>query len=305
MIRLTRLRELDLDAPLTTGRGAYISAASGLVRVGGWLYVVADDEHHLGVFEVESAAPGSVMELLPGELPVAKKDRKRAKPDFESLLRLPPFEGCPDGALLALGSGSRPNRRRGALLALDPLGRLSGVPRVVTLDALYQRMQRDFPELNIEGAVVVERELWLLQRGGKSGSANACLRFPLDAFLALLGDGTEMAIDPRSTQLLDLGAIDGLPLCFSDATLMPDGALLFSAITEDTENSYEDGRCGGAAIGILAADASIRILGRVDPGLKIEGIEARFHADRIELLLVTDDDDPDKPSALYAGTIEL
>ncbi len=304
MIKLTKLRELDLPAPIQPGRGAFISAASGLVRVGGWLYVIADDENHLGVFEVGSDLPGRVVELLPGELPIKKKERKPAKPDFESLLQLPAFPGYPDGALLALASGSRPNRRRGVLIALDSQGRITGEARALALDPLYQRMQRHFPELNIEGALVLGPELWLLQRGGKSGAANACLRFPLDTFLALLSGATD-SIDPRAVHLHDLGAIDGLPLCFSDATLMPDAALLFCAITEDTENSFEDGRCGGAAIGILAADASIRMLGRVDPGLKIEGIEARCYADRIELLLVTDDDDPEKPSALYAGTIAL
>lgn len=305
MIALTKLRELDLRAPIQPSRGAFISAASGLVRVGDWLYVIADDEHHLGIFEVGSDQPGRVVELLPGALPIKKKERKSVKPDFESLLRLPSFLGYPDGALLALGSGSKANRGRGVLIALDALGRISGDARVLALAPLYQRLQRDFPELNIEGAVVIKRELWLLQRGGKSGAANACLRFSLDAFLALLSDGADVALEPRSIQILDLGAIDGLPLCFSDATPMPDAALLFSAITEDTENSFEDGYCSGAAIGILAADASVRILGRVDPGAKIEGIEALYFSDRIELLLVTDDDDPAKPSALYAATIDL
>jgi len=304
MIHLQKRRALDLREPIQAGRGAFISAASGLVRAGGWLYVIADDEHHLGVFEVDSERPGEVVELLPGALPVPPKARKQEKPDFESLLRLAAFARFPNGALLALGSGSRPNRRRAALIALDALGAVTGSARIITLDAFYARLQRDFPELNIEAAEIVDQELWLLQRGGKSGSANACLRFGLDEFLALLG-GQTGALEPRSVQILDLGEIDGLPLCFSDATLMTDDKLLFTAITEDTENSYEDGRCGGAAIGILASDGSVRMLGRVDPDLKIEGIEARIYPDRIELLLVTDDDHPEKPSALYAATITL
>lgn len=304
MIYLHKLRELDLRAPIQVGRGAFISAASGLVRAGAWLYVIADDEHHLGIFEADGRLPGRVIELLPEVLPVDKKPRKKHKPDFESLLRLPAFAGHAHGALLALGSGSRPNRRRVALIALDALGALVGSARIIALDAFYERLQRDFAELNLEGAAVVGEELWLLQRGGKSGAANACIRIGLDAFLGMLSESS-VTIEPRSVQILNLGEIDALPLCFSDAKLFPEGALIFTAITEDTENSYQDGRCGGAAIGILDADASVRMLGRVDPGLKIEGIEVRLCSDRIELLLVTDDDDPEKPSALYAAQIPL
>ena len=49
-LSLQRLRELDLEAPSEPGRPAFVSAASGLVCVGNYLYVVADDELSLGVF---------------------------------------------------------------------------------------------------------------------------------------------------------------------------------------------------------------------------------------------------------------
>jgi hypothetical protein len=302
-IQLTKLRDLDLAAPIQAGRGAFISAASGLVRAGGWLHVIADDEHHLASFEVGTTRPGRVFELLPGTLPVPKNARKQDKPDFESLLRLPAFSAHAHGALLALGSGSRPNRRRAALVGLDALGAIAGSPQVIALEPFYERLQRDFPELNLEAAAVVGDELWLLQRGGKSGAANACIHVVLDAFLELL-HGPARALEPRAVQILDLGEIDGLPLCFSDATLLADSTVLFTAITEDTDNSFEDGRCGGAAIGILAADGSMRMLGRALPTVKMEGIDARRYADRIEVLLVTDDDDPEQASALYAAQID-
>jgi hypothetical protein len=50
-IQPAHLRDLLL-APHQHPRGQpHLSAASGLVRVGPWLYVVADDEHHLGVID--------------------------------------------------------------------------------------------------------------------------------------------------------------------------------------------------------------------------------------------------------------
>jgi len=69
--------------------------------------VVADDELHLGVFHATDAGPGHLMRLFPGRLPHPKAARKARKPDAEALTRLPPFAGCPHGALLAIGSGSK------------------------------------------------------------------------------------------------------------------------------------------------------------------------------------------------------
>ena len=114
MITLTKVRQLDLSAA-TPGRPLYLSAASGLVCLRSFNYVVADDELHLGVFRANSNEPGHLVRLFEGELPAGNADRKKQKADFEALALLPTFGNYPDGALLALGSGSRPNRRLGAL----------------------------------------------------------------------------------------------------------------------------------------------------------------------------------------------
>src|SRR5262245_3621265 len=111
MITLKRLRELDVSPSTDTETTKYLSAASGLARAGSFLYVVADDELHLGVFGAGDTNPGRLIRLLDGELPAAKAERKKQKPDFESLTLLPASAEYPYGAILALGSGSRPNRR--------------------------------------------------------------------------------------------------------------------------------------------------------------------------------------------------
>lgn len=56
MLRLTKLRELTLPMPPQADRPRHLSAASGLVGVGEFLYVVADDENHLGVFSAAGDA---------------------------------------------------------------------------------------------------------------------------------------------------------------------------------------------------------------------------------------------------------
>lgn len=50
MITLTKIRELNLAGSATTGRPLHLSAASGLACIQCYIYVVADDEIHLGVF---------------------------------------------------------------------------------------------------------------------------------------------------------------------------------------------------------------------------------------------------------------
>src|SRR5688572_23183189 len=114
-MKLSKVRDLTVDDASQPGRPSHVSAASGLVRVGNTLYVVADDELHLGVFPAGGHAPGHLLRMRPGDLPGAPKARKKAKPDFEALAYLPALDQFSQGALLALGSGSRKGRCLGVL----------------------------------------------------------------------------------------------------------------------------------------------------------------------------------------------
>src|SRR6185436_10575232 len=117
-------------------------------------------------------------------------------------------------------------------------------------------------------------ELRLLQRGSRRG-ANAVIRFHLPAVLDSLQDGSEIgAIAPFSTQWFDLGSIDGIALCFTDGAALPDGAMVFTAVAENTDDSYNDGPCAGAAVGIADRKGQLRCLLRLGHPLKIEGVEA-------------------------------
>ena len=133
MQRLEPVRLLTLKRAPAPGLHAFLSAASGLVRAGKFLYVIGDDLHHLGAFRAGSHAPGTLVRLFAGTVSADKKERKKQKPDLEALTRLPAFAEYAHGALLAIGSGSRRNRRMGALLGLDAHGAVRGSPHVVDL----------------------------------------------------------------------------------------------------------------------------------------------------------------------------
>jgi len=300
MIALAKVRQLDLSAA-TPGRPLHLSAASGLVCLDSFSYVVADDELHLGVFRANSQEPGQLLRLFEGELPSGSADRKKQKADLEALTLLPRFEGYPHGALLALGSGSRPNRRLGAVIGLDAHGAVRGIPRVVDCSHVLASIDREVPGTNIEGAVVSGAELRLFQRGNQRGSRNAIVRFQLSAFLEALASGQTAPLTPLAIDTFDLGQIDGFPLCFTDAAALPDGTMVFTAVAESTDDNYNDGACAGAAVGIVGRD--LQCLFRLDCAHKVEGVDARVEGDVIRLLLVTDADDFEIPAALYSATI--
>ena len=302
MITLKKIRDLNV----MPGKGleiTHLSAASGLLRAGSYLYVIADDELHLGIFPASGLEPGKLVRLFDGALPMPKVERKVEKPDLEALTLLPPSADFPHGSMLALGSGSTQNRHRGVLLGLDAQGALSGEPKIVDLSSVFSCLS-SLRELNIEGAAVCGDEMRLFQRGSKGNSPNSIIRFSLAAFLAALNDTSDRAIEPLAIQSIDLGGIDGVPFTFTDAVALPNGEVVFTAVAEDTADSYNDGPCAGAVIGILDCESRVRRLLRLGVPLKIEGVDARAEGHNLSLLLVTDADDPSIPAGLFSATMD-
>lgn len=303
--RLTLVRSLHLAAGSQPGRRAHVAAASGIVSVGDFRYVIADDEHHVGVFARRGQAAGRLVRVRSGRLPLGQKARKRRKPDFEAITAFPAFGRCPGGALLLLPSGSRPNRCLGALLPLASDGSLSGDVRTVDLRAIYRAIGTAFP-LNIEGAFVQGAHLALMQRAHKHSAVNARIRIALVPLLdALANDRPPSRSALFDIQTFALGAIDGVPLGFTDAAALPSGGFAFTAVAEDTDNAYDDGGCVGAAIGIVDRHDRIVAQWRLQPPLKVEGIEAIVSGRRARIDVVTDADDAEAAARLLTTSIAL
>lgn len=305
MIAITELRALDVSAGRPSKQPFYISAASGLVCIGSKIYVVADDELHLGVFSADVPEPGRLIRLFAGDLPSIKAERKRQKPDLEAITFVPAFEDFSHGALLAIGSASRPNRKRGVLLGLDARGEVCGSPEELDMSPILGPLHQAFADLNIEGAIVVGDELRLFQRGNKRHTDNAIICYSLNRILDGLRRSDADTIAPSAIWRLDLGSIEGIPLCFTDASALPSGDMVFCAVAEDTEDAYHDGRCVGAAIGIADGNGHLSSLHRLERPYKVEGISARLENDAIDLLLVTDADNPAIPAKLLSASFAL
>lgn len=302
MLRVETLRPLVVHDPAGAAGFGHLSAASGLVCLGTLACVVADDEHHLGVFDLASDGPGRLVRLFDADLPAAHDERKAAKPDLESLLALPAFAGHPHGALLALGSGSRNTRYRAALLPLAAGDRPAPPARVLDLAPLLTPLQAHFPALNVEGAFIVGATLCLLQRGNRGAPINACIAFAWNEIERWLG-GAGAAPTAISITTFELGAIDGVPLGFTDGAAWPAGGWVFCAAAEDTTDSYADGACAGSVVGLVNAAGKITRLEPLSLACKAEGIAAAIEGERIALRLVTDADDRSAPAQLLSATL--
>ena len=303
MLIIEHLRDLTLDRHTHTPGQRHLSAASGLVCAHGRAYVVGDDEHALAVF-CDGDAPGHTVPLFKGKLAAGKKARKQRKPDTETLLLLPASHAWPHGALLTLGSGSRPQRCRAACIALGADGEPLTPARQLDLTALYNPLRQRFDDLNIEGAFISHRELVLLQRGHQGGSPNASVHYPLTAMLRWL-HGLGPAPAPQRIRRHRLGQVEGVPLTFTDAAALPDGRWVFTAVAEATDDSVADGACVGSAVGVMTAQGKVQALFAVPGREKVEGIAARLAGRTFDLCLVTDADDPRIASRLLRSSFAL
>jgi hypothetical protein len=297
LLRTEYLRDLTLDAACHPRGQAHLCAASGLVCEHGRAYVVADDEHHLAVFR-DLTTPGVLHRIRSGDLPPHERARKRRKPDLEALLALPPaWTGDP--LLLALGSGSRPNRCSGFALSLDRRGTPSARVHAFDLTALYRPLKAQLGGLNIEGAMAIGDRLVLLNRGGREGLPNAALNMPMAELLSALAGHAVSATKPH-VQHFELGALEGVPLGFTDGAARPDGSWLFSAAAEHSADSVADGPCRGSVVGEVSSRGELVALRRLAGTAKLEGIALQPNG--ASICIVTDNDDPARSAQLLRAT---
>jgi hypothetical protein len=300
-LELRRLRDLDLDRPPAVGAPAHVASASGIVRRGEFAYVIGDDMLDLAVFELAGGDPGRLVPALSGAAPADPEERARHKPDLEALTALPPVESQPYGGLLGLGSGSKPDRDRGFFTPFGADGSLEGDARTIDLHPAYELLRSELGGINIEGAAVFEDSLWLFHRANRGDGANAVAEFTLADLSRTLGG--DQVIDPeelRTVRRYDLGAIEDVPLCFSDATMLSDELVCFTASAE-----RDDGAILGSVVGTIEAGGEVQRLRTIDRRWKVEGVDATVDTGMISFLFVCDQDDPDEPSPLLSATMPV
>lgn len=264
-----------------------LSAASGLVLRGDLAFVLGDDRSGLDRLRLADGRPLAPIPLLAGTSEAVLS--KAVKPDLEALADLG------ERGLLALGSGSRPNRERA--FRVHPRGVRFGV-QAIDLSPLYARLRRDIGALNIEGAVLLGDDLVLAHRGVGASEPSCLVR--LDA--AMLFDRAPdlwPAAALLDIRAISLGQLDGVALGLTDLATSPDGRLHYLAAAEATADAYLDGPCRGSVIGCLDEQGQARTLARLRPDVKAEGLAFRRREAQADCwLVVTDADDPARRATL-------
>lgn len=298
---LDRLRDLDLDLDPGGVLPPHVASASGVARRGRNVYVIGDESHHLARFDLTDGRPGTLHQALSGEVPTDPEERAKHKSDLEALTVLPPSASSPYGLLLGLGSGSGEGRDRGFGWHLDADGSLRGDPQEVDLSPAYDVLRERIGDLNIEGAAVRGQELLLFHRGNDDAGRNAVARLALGRALESLEDDLRIDVDEiAGLDAYELGQLDGVDLCFSDATPLGDGLVVFTASAEDSEGSIH-----GSVIGLLDDEGEVQRLRRIDRRWKVEGVHATTDTGVLDLLFVCDQDDPDTPSPLLGAAMPI
>jgi hypothetical protein len=292
-------------------RPAHVRAASGLTWVGDRLAVIQDDASFLALVDPETGL-AQAFPLPAGTDGTRQFDdvrgNKARKMDLEAVALVPAAEGV---LLAAFGSGSLEPRETIVLVSFAR----PASPRIVVhaASAFYARLRAATgfagSEMNVEGALYIDGALRLFGRG--NGAVVGDLR-PINASCDVLWTDLVAHLEhpstvrppvPREITQYDLGALDRVPLGFTDATRGRNNAVLYAATAESSPDATRDGEVRGSAIGTIdpgARTARWTTL-RDETGQpfvgKIEGLALDTCSDE-RVFAVVDCDDHTRPSEL-------
>ena len=238
---------------------------------------------------------------------------------------------CPHGLLTMAGSGGMSwegfRRSTCVVYLLDEIGHIVGLPAKVSLEGLHEYLEGSpwlTGELNIEGMAVYGRYLVLAQRGNSADeegnpAKNLLIRLSLAEVLeSFYTDLRVGRMELEEIREYDLGylplEVDGesydVKLDFTDLDAVTDDPhhrLVFTAAGEGTDDQGPAaGKIAGSIVGVVDENGNLQgTYPLEDPTIKLEGIDARYNAatGTLDLLLVSDADDPDVPAPLMAARI--
>jgi len=254
-----------------------LGSASGLVYHDEKLYLISDNSTFLYEYSIPTEKLNKIALVENAQDNIAKKD----KPDFEAI-------ALKGNDIAIIGSGSTENRNR--IFKYKPT---SGAVKESNLNNYYQRMKTELnisdDELNIEGLIVHDNNVYFFQRGngtdGKNGIIHSQGNYP---------------DSPLSFIPFDLPKIKNVPSTFTDAVLVNE-TIYFLASAEDTTSTYLDGEVLGSIIGTI--DLKTMTLThsiQISATNKFEGLTLYKQSENeIEFLLCEDTDSDVLQSDIY------
>ena len=307
-VRVLSARELRYDdrPELGEDRPAHVRAASGIAMVGGRLAIIQDDCAFIGYVSDQVTA-------LP--LPRGAGGRRRFeeaignkadKLDLEACVVIPgdkTGEGQLGDELWAFGSGTTPMREKILVLGFTT--------RLHDASPLYRRLREELaapsshesfrvPQtVNIEGAALVGKELWLFHRGNTGPHDPGPMVFRLSRAAVqkwIASEGVTPEIDAAIQ--FELGDVDGHRIGFTDAVAI--GArVFFLAAAERSPNAIDDGAVLASQLGVIEGDRVRTCTLEIDGApMKAEGL-AFDPANPKRAWITIDPDDTEQAAKLY------
>jgi hypothetical protein len=251
-------------------------SASGICHFKDHTYIIGDDASYILVTDADLNETGRIdlMGLHSGRIP------KMLKPDLESITVININD---KDVLLLTGSGSLSPVRNYCWL-IDPV---SKDKITYDLDTFYRRIKDMGLQVNIEGAATLPTGLVFGNRGNKNAPYNNLIFTSVDFWSTQSEADIRLStIQTPSTNLIFSG-ISGLD--YSTAS----GKLLITVSTEDTENSFNDGRIGKSYIWVVDDINGCKDVPKISPDriIDLEEIDPRFHGHKIESIAIISESD--------------
>ena len=258
-----------------------IGSASGLIYYNDVLFIISDNSTFLYQYIIDKDL---VLKFPLVENPqenIPKKD----KLDLEAITSY-------GNQIFIFGSGSTPQRNSMFSLNLE-----NDVLRKNDLSQLYQFLRElasiNEDQLNIEGAICVNKTMLLFQRGNGVNGKNGIFIVP------------DNPAQTKHFADIKLQKISNVETTFTDAILV-DNFIYFLAVAEDTVSTYEDGEVLGSIIGKMNVETFEIIETQIiSITQKFEGITLyQNDENEIKFLLCEDNDTEDLESKIYKLTIK-
>jgi len=256
-----------------------IGSASGLIYYQDVLFVISDNSTFLYQYVIDKDI---VLKFPLVENPQENIDKKD-KHDLEAMTNY-------GNQIFIFGSGSTSKRNTMFSVNLE-----NDALHKNDLTHLYQIL-RDLAslkedDLNIEGAICINKTMLLFQRGNGANNKNGIFIVP---------DNPEK---PQGFVTIKLPEISNVETTFTDAILVDD-FIYFLAAAEDTVSTYEDGEVLGSIIGKMNAETFEIIETQIiSISQKFEGITLyQNNETEITFLLCEDNDSDVLESKIYKAS---
>lgn len=270
-------------------------SGSSLDFYDGRIYLIGDDAKHIAVLDTDFNQVDDIPLFLHEEVRVPKREKRDI--ETSTIMRIKGKD-----SLVLIGSGSKRRRKR---LFIVPLNQMPGLPKKV-LEQDYNgikyarfihKLEKRGLEVNIEGCAVIGDHVVLSNRGHKLNPGNHLIVTEKEFW-------SKQKKSEVSINKINLPEGAGI----SELTYDIDSdVLFFTATTEETGSTYEDGKIGDSFIGYIS-EISEKINGddlemipdqvinlskeKKFTGHKIEGICIEKKVDnKYTINLVSDNDD--------------